>query len=422
MSCPKVVMAILAGLSPSFAVAEPYLPRDLPKGVQVDMQNARITSAMADGRLREALDGIADYREIGTDIPPSILAMEARLAFQLKEYLRSKEAVSAYLKLPNVQADAGYEATLALYPQVEAALADQAKTRIEEAASTAIAEAADRSARASVILSEIETRCSAQMARAALSIATAKPGVSFRECTFAPEVVVIPSGSFEMGSATTDGYRNEQPRHNVRLKKFAIGKYEVTFQEWDACVAAGGCNSYSPKADWGRGRHPVIHVSWDDAQAYVAWLSRVTGKRYRLPSEAEWEYAARAGTRTAYVFGHTLSHAQANFGPMREDGTGKRPTDGNGTRPVGSYPENGFGLHDMHGNVFEWTQDCSNKSYLGAPADGTAWISGNCDHRVFRGGSWPYQASYHRSSLRAYGLMPSRRVDDIGFRVSRDLE
>ncbi len=155
------------------------------------------------------------------------------------------------------------------------------------------------------------------------------------------------------------------PQHRVTVKPFAIGKYEVTFDEWDACVKAGGCNGYRPEdPGWGRGNRPVINVSWNDTKAYVAWLAKKTGNPYRLPSEAEWEFAARAGTTTPFAFGTTITPKQANFG--RSDGK---------TEPVGSYPPNAWGLYDMHGNVWEWVEDCWHDNYGRSPTDGQPWLA-----------------------------------------------
>jgi formylglycine-generating enzyme required for sulfatase activity len=181
-------------------------------------------------------------------------------------------------------------------------------------------------------------------------------------------MVALPGGTFLMGSPEGEEGRDadEGPQHEVTIRSFAIGKYEVTFEEWDACVAAGGCNGYQPDdRGWGRGRRPVINVSWDDAQAYMAWLAEATGKPYRLPSEAEWEYATRAGTTTRYAFGDEITEKEANFG-----GTVGKTTE------VGSYPANAWGLHDIHGNVVEWVEDIWHNSYQGAPADGSAWTNG----------------------------------------------
>ena len=237
------------------------------------------------------------------------------------------------------------------------------------------------------------------------------PGSEFRDCPDCPVMRVVPKGQFRMGApATEEGSEdNERPQHQVTIPRdIAIGKFELTFAEWDACVAGGGCRAHKPDdRGWGRGKRPVINVNWDDAQDYVAWLSNRTLKTYRLLSEAEWEYAARAGTTTAYSFGPTISDKQANFGGR----VGK-------TTPVGSFPANDFGLHDMHGNMWEWTQDCWNDTYQGAPADGRPWTTGDCSRRVLRGGSWDYIPRDLRSASRGWNN-PSYRGNIIGFRVAR---
>ena len=208
--------------------------------------------------------------------------------------------------------------------------------------------------------------------------ASRRPGEVFRDCGECPEMVVIPAGEFMMGSPDSEPGRDadEGPLRRVRIGyPLAVGKFEVTFAEWDACVSAGGCNHRPNDKGWGRGSRPVVVVNWGDAQAYVKWLSRTTGQRYRLLSESEWEYAARAGTTTPLHTGSRITTAQANFS-------------GNQTVPVGRFGANLFGLHDMHGNVWEWVEDCWNRSYAGAPSDGSAWRSGECSRRVLRGGSW----------------------------------
>ncbi len=155
-----------------------------------------------------------------------------------------------------------------------------------------------------------------------------------------------------------------------------MARYEVTFEQWEACVAAGGCSHMPEDRNWGRGKRPVINVNWYSVQEYVGWLSQRTGKSYRLLSEAEWEYAARGGAG-----GQVFGEGNANC-----DGCGSR-WDNKQTAPVGSFQPNGFGLHDMQGNVWEWTQDCWNMTYTGAPSDGSAWTSGQCFRRVLKGGS-----------------------------------
>ena len=243
-----------------------------------------------------------------------------------------------------------------------------------------------------------------------------KPGDTFRDCPACPEVVVVPAGSFRMGDLQGGGVGVEKPVHTVTIgQPFAVGKYEVTFSEWDACVSAGGCNGYRPDdKGWGRGNRPVIYVSWKDAQQYVAWLSRKTGKRYRLPSEAEWEYAARAGTTTKYFWGNGVGRNNANC-----DGCGSE-WDARETALVGSFGANAFGLHDMHGNVWEWVKDCWNNSYAGAPSDGSVWTSGECSRRIRRGGSGGSEPRNVGSADRSRDAT-GRRDNSSGFRIVRTL-
>ncbi len=231
-------------------------------------------------------------------------------------------------------------------------------------------------------------------------------------------MVVVPAGQYRMGSPTDEPGRhgNEGPMHAVTFSApFAVGRYEVTFAEWDACVAAGGCGGYSPSDEgWGRGRRPVIHMSWNHAKAYVAWLSQRTGQAYRLPTESEWEYVARAGTATAYSWGADIGVNRANCQRCGSEWDDSR------TAPVGGFPANAWGLHDMHGNVQEWTEDCWNNSYVGAPSDGSAWRSGACAQRVNRGGSWYFDPSLLRAANRLRNTA-GVRSPIIGFRVARTL-
>ena len=246
-----------------------------------------------------------------------------------------------------------------------------------------------------------------------------KPGDTFQECSQCPKMMVVPAGRFTMGSPVSEPgrYSDEGPQHTVAIaKQFAVGQYELTFADWDACVAGGGCNGYTPTDQgWGRGRRPVINVSWDDASAYVAWLSKKTGKPYRLLSESEYEYAARAGTATAYPWGDAIGTNNANC-----NGCGSQ-WDGKETAPVGSFAANGFGLYDMVGNVWEWTEDCYHDSYHGAPTDGSAWTrGGDCSSRFLRGGSWINTPDGLRSAIRA-GVATGSRINSLGFRVGRTL-
>ena len=231
-----------------------------------------------------------------------------------------------------------------------------------------------------------------------------------------PEMVLIPAGVFEMGCISGGCRSDERPAHTVQISRpFAIGRFEVTFAQWDACAAAGGCGMQRPgDQGWGRGNRPVINVSLQDAEAYVQWLSRETGERYRLPSEAEWEYAARAGSRTRYPWGNEMLRNMANCSDC-----GSRWGD-NQTAPVGSFPPNDFGLHDMHGNVWERLADCWNGSYSRAPNDGSAWRRGNCSRNVLRGGSWTNAGKDLRSANRNENTADTRS-DSLGFRVARDV-
>src|SRR5262249_7894502 len=204
---------------------------------------------------------------------------------------------------------------------------------------------------------------------------SSKPGDVFRDCPDCAELVVVPAGSFDMGSSTE--YQN--PMHRVTIpKSFAIGRYEVTFDEWDKCADEGECKYRPEDRGWGRGKRPVINLSWLDAKAFLAWLSRKTGRTYRLPSEAEWEYAARAGTKSPCGWGREAGSRQAN---CRECNTGEVQK----TLPAGSYKPNAFGLYDTAGNAAEWVEDCWNDNYRGAPTNGSPWASGQCRLRVLRG-------------------------------------
>ena len=249
-------------------------------------------------------------------------------------------------------------------------------------------------------------------------------GKQFRDCADCPQMVVIPAGSFTMGSPSHERLRDrdEGPQHRVTIwRPFAVGRYEVNFAQWDACVSAGGCRHRPNDLGWGRGQRPVMNVSWRDAKQYVRWLSRKTGKRYRLLSEAEWEYAARAGTTGPFHFGSTISTDRANYDGTGTYGSGRKGIYRRKTVPVGRFPANAFGLHDMHGNVWEWVEDCSHKSYRGAPADGRPWTAGgNCSRRVLRGGSWGDVPRNLRAALR-FRNSAGFRIVYFGFRVARTL-
>lgn len=243
-----------------------------------------------------------------------------------------------------------------------------------------------------------------------------------------------------MGDLSGDGYDNEKPVHNVTVPSFKLGKYEVTVGQFRRFVEATGyrtdaergmggnegCRTYTDDGwDWTPGRswrnpeyaiednQPVVCVSWNDAQAFIEWLTEQTGETCRLPSEAEWEYAARSGTRTKYSWGNDIGYNRANCAEC-----GSR-WDDHRAASVGSFSANAWGLHDMHGNVWEWVQDCWNKNYMGAPSDGSAWVSGDCNLRVHRGGSW-YNTPRRLRSADRNGFTRANRSYNRGFRLAKD--
>lgn len=266
-------------------------------------------------------------------------------------------------------------------------------------------------------------------------------GRVFRDCDSCPRMVVVPAGSFKMGSPSAEAGRMdfEGPQHTVRIESpFAVGVYEVTFGEWDRCVSAGGCGGYRPDDEgWGRGNRPVINVSWGDAMMYTRWLSREVGHLYRLPTEAEWEYAARAGTSGARYWGESeaeqcrygngfdrnLAKTQWGREEMEEfDWLRAAPcSDGNPwTATVGSYEPNPFGLYDVLGNVYEWTGDCWRDRHS-PTLDGRRRSSGDCSLRALRGGAWYDAPGNLRSALRVR-YMTQARGGGTGFRVVRSIE
>ena len=242
----------------------------------------------------------------------------------------------------------------------------------------------------------------------------------FKDCASCPHMTIVPAGEFTMGSPPAEQQAEAQHRVTIATP-VAVSKFEITFEDWNACVSDGGCDNARPNDEgWGRGRHPVIHMSFDLAKAYVAWLSRKTGKTYRLLTEAEWEYAARAGTTTTFAFGDSLSPGSANYNAST-DGSGPSEENRQKTVPVGSFLPNAFGLHDMHGNVSEWVEDCFHNDYTAkAPTDGSAWVEGNCTGRVLRGGSWEDSDAELRSAARVGEYRYNSSYVD-GFRIARSL-
>lgn len=250
---------------------------------------------------------------------------------------------------------------------------------------------------------------------------------SFRDCVVCPEMVEIPTGSFLMGSDS--GRSEEKPAHEVAIEKsFAVSKYEVTrgqyaiFAKKSNYPQKTGCEVYDlPSFNMNSDKswidpdfiqdddHPVVCVNWHEARAYVIWLSKFTGAKYRLLSESEWEYVARSGSTTNYNFGDNIDPEKANYGDEFRR-----------TTAVGSYAANAFDLHDIHGNVAEWVADCWHDNYKHAPVSGNPRTKESCKKRVFRGGTWHNAAQYLRSAFR-YGYFPEFRLSGLGFRVARQL-
>lgn len=260
-------------------------------------------------------------------------------------------------------------------------------------------------------------------------------GSEFSDFATCPAMIVVPAGEFNMGSdAVESGHPDEKPLHVVKIgKPFAVSKFETTFDQWDACSADGKCPKVSDD-DLGRADRPVINVAWQDAKTFIAWLSEKSGKKYRLLSEAEFEYAARGGTKTAWFYGAAEdsygSRAACKFANLHDE-SGKKAhpnyvwshhlcDDGFGeTSPVGRYQSNPFGLHDMLGNLREWVEDCHGP-YQDAPTDGSAKVSAECEKRIVRGGGWMDGASTSRAAYR-HPLPENYRNYQVGFRVARDL-
>ncbi len=262
------------------------------------------------------------------------------------------------------------------------------------------------------------------------------PGSNFKDCPTCPEMVVIPSGEFIMGSPLEEsGQTDEKPQHKVKISKpLAVSKLEVTFDQWDACTAEGRC-PIAGDDDLGRGDRPAINVNYDDAHIYTAWLSQKTGAKYRLLSESEWEYAARAGTTTPWYWGVSEgsegSPRSCQYANVHDQNSraahpmyvwSNHPCDDGypETGPTGKYKPNAFGLHDMSGNVREWVEDCFRPGYAGAPTDGSAWNDASCEKRIVRGGGWIDGFQTVRSAYR-HTQDGGLRSYQVGIRVAREL-
>ncbi|WP_316158316.1 MULTISPECIES: SUMF1/EgtB/PvdO family nonheme iron enzyme [unclassified Bradyrhizobium] len=377
---------------------------------------------LVDQAILHALRGTA-YRQKG-EFDPAI-ADFTRVIELTQKYASGKIIASAHvvragaysLKGDLEKSLADYRAALALDPSN-----DQAANGIERIeAARAEAEQSRKNAEATTLPSAaLSTGVSLTEDRERIL----KAKDSFKECDTCPEMVVVPAGSLLMGAPIGELSRmeNEGPLHKVTFAKpFAVGRFSVTLDEYDRCAADGACEGYKPSdRGWGRGRRPAINVSWHDARAYIEWLSKKTSRKYRFLSEAEREYVTRAGTLTPFWVGQTISSKQANFDNTTSYAGGPRGEYPRKTLPVDSFAPNPWGLYQVHGNVWEWVEDCASNNYQSTPTDGSAWTDSDCSHRAVRGGSWYCSAGQLRSAHRSF-VPVDRRDTDVGFRVARTL-
>ena len=251
-------------------------------------------------------------------------------------------------------------------------------------------------------------------AAAASATESYSPGDVFRDCPKCPEMIAVAAGSFIMG--TESRHKHERPAHKVTFARpFAVGRYEVIFDEWQTCFDEGGCTFMPHDHEWGKGRRPVINLPFAKTREFTDWLTAKTGHVYRLPSEAEWEYIARAGTTTEFWWGDDKGVNLANCRNCASKWSKK------GSAPTGSFEPNPWGFHDTAGNVWEWVEDCWFPDYVGAPTDGSARVGGKCRQRIIRSGSWYYLSKNARSAWRSKN---DARVKSywLGFRVLRELD
>ena len=240
------------------------------------------------------------------------------------------------------------------------------------------------------------------------------PGTVFRDCPACPEMSLIPSGTFKMGSIK--GKKRELPVTEIRIvNPFAISRYEITFDEWDSCYNVGGCLRSPPDRGWGRGKRPVINILLQEIVGYLSWLTKKTGHIYRLPSESEWEYAARAGSQTEFSWGDEMRIGAANCRGCGTEWSGLK------TAPVGQFKPNAWGLYDVHGNVLEYVTDCWTTNHYKIPTDGSPKLTKDCLSKVVKGGAWYYLPKVSRSASR---VRNDKRISGyfIGFRAVRELD
>jgi formylglycine-generating enzyme required for sulfatase activity len=441
--CAALAAALCIGFASSVALGETATVIDPTEGLEESkpaMQDAarKRTRAEKEQRRRAEAEQRKRAQAEARALAAKKLAAERESA-RLRAIEQAREAAAreaarkaAAAHAANVRAEAA-KAAAARAAEVREAIREAAARELaaretaakEAAAKEAAARAAAAREAADRLIAAREAAARENRLRLVASRATSmrdvpiqneRIGTTFRDCDKCPELVWLPQGEFAMGDASSAGAR----RPVVGIKyMLAVGRFEVTFNEWDACVAGGGCRRRPHDAGWGRGLQPVVNVSWLDAQQYVAWLSRTTNKRYRLLTEAEWEYAARAGTDVRYWWGDQAGRGDANCSDCGSKWDGRQAA------PVGRFAPNPFGLHDMHGNVSEWVEDCyhdrTGERMQDAPVDGRAWTSGctaAVDTRIVRGGAWHGSARTIRSASRT-SAAADHSDNGIGFRIAR---
>ena len=437
------------------------LAEELPEAMQADRYRFDARTALEAKDEKKAIRALEKFERVASERRWEFLYLYGTLLARYGDTAAAVEKgrgllVEAAKKLGR-EGGPYYEAALAHYSAAEARLSvlKEKAEQAEKAASAAYAraEAAGTAAAYAEYLAAYPQgrhAAEAEEKRKKRAAEERRAGRRFRDCEACPEMVVVPAGSYLMGSPASEAgrYDTEGPVHRVTIAEpFAVGVYEVTRGQYARFVAATGhgtgnsCHTVEGD-EWkkrsGRGwrnsgyeqtaEHPVVCVSWEDAQAYVRWLSEETGEAYRLLSEAEWEYVARGGTRTARYWGESEA-GQCRYGNGRDltmksyDASLPVAACDDGyyqTAPVGSFSANGFGLHDVLGNVWEWVADCWHESYEGAPSDGGAWASGDCSRRVIRGSSWRGIPRHGRSADRSR-LTAGLRYYSGGFRLARTL-
>jgi len=359
----------------------------LVSAVEADALRAEVVMALAEQRHADVLASMAKYRKLesqGVVVPVSLLFAESESAQALNDWPRAQLALGEYLQRAD-PTDPLYSESLRRYPAIEAKAREAADAHEQQLVAAA---AADQKLRE----------------------AEAKAEVAKYYDGLVADMVSVPAGKFRMGDSTGHGGADERPLRNVVIAAFKLARHEVTFAQFDRFCAATG---RTPPDDngWGRDDRPVINVSWDDAVAYIDWLNTESGRKFRLPSEAEWEYAARAGTTTDFWWGPEFSSDRGN---AKSTGGADQWA---GTAPVGQFPANPLGLFDMNGNVREWVQDCWHQDYADAPVDGQPWQTGDCNRRVLRGGAWNQDPTSLRSADRDWDDH-NFRFTDRGFRLA----